>query len=307
MKKFRWKDNHVISVLLKDGTFVLGQLLSRVHVAFFKRFSDDDKWEASAAESSELLFICPVMGQFFEYSGIVFHDNVRPKLLELPRAWIEPFHGGRKIVVWPGTAGERTILTLHARPGGVLVEQHIDRGVQPRVVIKASIDLHDDATIDGHETTFIRIYPTLNERLYLCKVIGRAVDPEKDLQFDRPLRAEYRIYMDMLARHGAPEDWGYSPKRLGETSGSKLKTNSRLVRVAINTTKRGFPFNNALDARHDLEDQIEERGIGEVVHATSSVDSMEIDVQLRTTRLRARLEKLIDQLGLSAFTELSTK
>lgn len=307
MKKFRWKDNHVISVLLKDGTFALAQLISRVHVAFFNRFSDDDKWEASAAESSELLFICPVMGQFFEYSVVKFHDNVRPKLLELPRAWIEPFHGGRKIVVWPGTESERTILTLHARPGGVLVEKHIDRGVQPRVVINASIDLDDDATIDGHETTFIRMYPTMNERLYLCKVIGRAVDPEKDLQFDRPLRSEYRIYMDMLARHGTPKDWGYSSNRLGETSEPKSKPNNRLVRVAIDATKRGFPFKNALDARHDLEDQIEERGIGEVVHATSSVDSMEIDVELTTTRHRARLEKLIDEVGLSAFTELSTK
>lgn len=128
--------------------------------------------------------------------------------------------------------------------------------------------------------------------------------------FDRPLRSEYKTYIDILSFHGEPEDWGYSSKRPGEPSKSKSKSapkpHPRLVRIAINTRKRGFPFKNALDARHDLEDQIEERGIGDVVHATSSAGNMEIDVELRTTRHRARLEKLIDELGLSAFTEIST-
>ena len=78
----------------------------------------------------------------------------------------------------------------------------------PRV-IKDSIPLTDNRTIDSHEQDGIWLYPTLNERLYLCKTLGKNVDPDKDLAFDRPMKPEYATFVDMLAQRGTPEDWGY--------------------------------------------------------------------------------------------------
>lgn len=154
MKKAKLKDGQVFSVRLKDGSFALAQFTTGSHVAFFKAFSDTDEWEDDSAETSELLFICVGIMQFFEYSIVNVLENVRPRVFaSLPRFWIEQFHGGRKVVVSPGTKDERTIALLNQRPGGRIVEQLIGRGIQKRTVVKSSIDLDDDATIDGHETT----------------------------------------------------------------------------------------------------------------------------------------------------------
>jgi hypothetical protein len=72
-----------------------------------------------------------------------------------------------------------------------------------------SIPLDDDATIDNHEMTYIGTYPSLNERLWICKTLGRNLDPMKDLTFGRPMHDEYATYLDMKAQHGTMGDWGY--------------------------------------------------------------------------------------------------
>jgi hypothetical protein len=128
----------------------------------------------------------------------------------LPIHWIKEFPGSRRVTLWKGTKQERSVLLLSERPGGQLIEKHLDAvGFEDWPVIMRSIALDDRETIDKHEMNCIWTFPQLNERLFLCRILGQRVDPEKDITFDRPVRPEYRTYVDMLACHGIPEDWGY--------------------------------------------------------------------------------------------------
>jgi hypothetical protein len=89
MKKPKLKDGQVFSVRLKDGSFALAQFITGSHVAFFKAFSDTDEWEDDSAETSELLFICVVMMQFFEYSIVNVLENVRPRVFASLPAFLD--------------------------------------------------------------------------------------------------------------------------------------------------------------------------------------------------------------------------
>jgi hypothetical protein len=218
MARFTWKEDNLISLRLRDGSFALGQLLKSPYIAFFAAFREDDAWPADAAESTPPLFFCAVASVVFKFSTISQQPNVRPKRFEqVPYLWIKRFTGSRKVTVWRGTERERQLLLLSERPGGQLVEKHMDASGpgNPKVIVP-SIPLDDDETIDSYEMNVIATYPNLNERLLLCKQLGKNVDPEKDLTFDRPMRPEYANYLDMLAQKGRPEDWGYSSKPSGK-------------------------------------------------------------------------------------------
>ena len=43
------------------------------------------------------------------------------------------------------------------------------------------------------------VFPTLNERLYLCFLYGENVNPELDISLGKPLPDEYEIYLDILS------------------------------------------------------------------------------------------------------------
>jgi hypothetical protein len=68
-----------------------------------------------------------------------------------------------------------------------------------------SIDPHDDATIDAHDVTALGVSYATNERLYLCHLLGKNVDPDKDILFNRPLRDEYRTYIDIATARTAEQ------------------------------------------------------------------------------------------------------
>lgn len=304
MSKLRWNDGRVMSVRLRDGSYVLAQLLKRPYIAFFSTFSDSDDWPVDAAETSNVLFICAVTGQFQKFSEIIPHSEVRSAVFdELPSLWISRYsEGSRRVTVWRGTPRERSFLTLGGRPGGRLIEKHIDGPVvhDPPVVME-EIPLDDDETIDAHELTSIWTYPNLNERLYLCKTLGRVVDPQKDVIFDRPIRDEFATYLDILAAKGTPEDWGYSSKAPGKSP--KAAEPRNVVHLAFDVSRPGFPSADLVGLRDDLESDVADRGIGEVVHGRVGSEILEVDIRLKSARTRAKLDKLLAEMDLAAFVK----
>ncbi len=44
------------------------------------------------------------------------------------------------------------------------------------------------------------MYPGLNERLYLCSVMGRNVNPELEIYLGRPIPEAYGTYVKILLR-----------------------------------------------------------------------------------------------------------
>lgn len=219
MARFVWKQDAVFSMALKDGSYVLGQLLKEPYMVFFHEFRDKDEWEPTAAQGAQPLLFCAVTRQFLIYSPIEKQPSVLPRAFErMPSRWIERIPGTRQLTIWKGTSDERTMVLLSERPGGQLIEKHIEAsGFQEWPVVKKSIALDDDETIDGHEESCLWLYPQLNERLSLCKQVGRCVDPSRDLTFGRPPKKEYATFYDMLACHGKPEDWGYGSKPYDST------------------------------------------------------------------------------------------
>src|SRR5262245_56095252 len=116
MARFVWKEDAVVSLQLRDNSFVLGQLLKSPYMVFFNTFSATDAWNPDAAQESTPLFFCAVTKQFLKYSPIGKSPKLHPKKFdELPSHWITVFHGSRKVTVWQGTPRERTLLLLSER------------------------------------------------------------------------------------------------------------------------------------------------------------------------------------------------
>jgi len=218
MRRFVWKEGAVFSLQLRDGYYVLGQLLWSPYVAFFHLFQQRDSWSSNAAESAEALFYCGVAANVLKFSAIEKHGDVLPnRTLVPPHLWIRRFVGSRKTTIWPNTSNERTLILLSQRPGGQLIEKRLDDPDEVRVVTP-SIPLDDKATIDAYELEGLSVYPSLNERLHLSRVRGRSFDPEKELTFDRELPDDCITFVDIISQTGKPEDWGYDSRPYAERS-----------------------------------------------------------------------------------------
>lgn len=48
------------------------------------------------------------------------------------------------------------------------------------------------------ELMSIEVFPTLNERLYLCFLYGKNINPEQDISLGKPLPDDYETYIDIL-------------------------------------------------------------------------------------------------------------
>jgi hypothetical protein len=214
-KAISWKKGKVVSVGLRDGSRVLGQLLERPYLVFYDAFSEpgSDDWDAAVIAAAEPLFFCAVTGQFRAEGDLRAVPKAnRPIPQPYPTEWIKPFPGSRRVTAWPGTEHERSFIIIGNPPGGQLIRENIDtEGISAKEVVMKSIPLDDDKTIDAHELSVSWNFPLLNERLYLTKLLGRPVDPMKDVKFDRELPPEYRTFIDITAGHGTPTDWGYPP------------------------------------------------------------------------------------------------
>jgi hypothetical protein len=209
-KKIGWTKGVVVSLRVKGDLWVLAQMLISPYLLFFNRFErgETPTW-SSPPTHDEVLFPAAVTRQFLQLTDIQ-RERLPGIEYEAPTAWIKQHPGSRHVTVWPGTDHERTVLLLSDRPGGSLRSQRIDDKVgTPQPTLIKDIPLDDDATIDGHELAGVWTAPLLNERLYLCHVLERNVDPHKDLTFDRSLPDEYRTFVDIAAMHGSADDWGY--------------------------------------------------------------------------------------------------
>ena len=55
------------------------------------------------------------------------------------------------------------------------------------------------------ETMSVEMYPGLNERLYLCSVMGRNVNPELEIYLGRPIPEAYGTYVKILCGDKIPD------------------------------------------------------------------------------------------------------
>jgi hypothetical protein len=194
MARIPWREGKVLSVETRSKIFVIAQMLVAPYMAFFHLFRKHDQWDDVDLQQVDLLFCCAVARQFIRHSQATRQDIAPARFKSLPRRWISGDAEATVVTIWKGTRHQRDVMILGEK-GGSLIEE--DMGSDSSKVIKKRIAFSDDATIDNHELTDIRIYPELNERLYLCYKFGRNVDPLKDLMFRREIPREYNRYIDI--------------------------------------------------------------------------------------------------------------
>ena len=64
--------------------------------------------------------------------------------------------------------------------------------------ILPDIQEQDWERVGQAELMSIEAFPTLNERLYLCFLHGKNVNPELDISLGKPLPNDYETYIDIL-------------------------------------------------------------------------------------------------------------
>ncbi|MBQ4818700.1 hypothetical protein [Aquimarina sp. MMG016] len=207
-----WKEGKVISIETRKGTFVLAQMLKEPFIRFYKAFREDEDWEKINVGIFDTLFVNAVTRQFLKSSNITVIKDAIPDLKrEDSDVWIHQKSGNRKVKVWEGTKQEIEFLILGGEAGGSLVKKDLWWSPTPEMrtrphpsgvidsVILESIELNADNTIDNNELTNLSVYPTLNERLYLCYLLNKNVDPYKDLVFNREIPEDYKIAIEFMS------------------------------------------------------------------------------------------------------------
>lgn len=207
----RWKKATVFILALRNGDYGLFQMLQeKGRIAVFNHFRSADSWDHVSLNASSILFFAFATTAFFRRSAIRRVQEVTPVAnLEYPAEdapRIDTGSGFRKLTFWPGTAYERTVLTMGTGENsliswtrkGLVIQEHVTP------LPAADYDQHADSELTGLED-----YPTLNERILLCRIFGRNFDPAKEIAFDRSLPVECTTYIDIIGGQVRLSKLGY--------------------------------------------------------------------------------------------------
>lgn len=204
----RWKKDRIISIKLRNGHYALLQMISKPgFVAAFNIFRDKDQWGDVTLTKQNVLFTCGLVKNTLSRSEVYVHDEVEPvNDLEYEETRIHSGSGFREITLWGGTEHERTFLIMGQGDNTlreiIKINGHIEEKYTP-------IALNDYERYKNVEMVSLCGYPNLNERLYCCEVMGRNIDPIKELSFNRPLDACCRVYIDVIAGKIPLSELGY--------------------------------------------------------------------------------------------------
>ena len=218
MKRVIWKENKVLSIETRKGTFVLAQMIKSPFMIFFNAFEDDiDKFKDIDLENTPILFTHSVTKQFLKKSNIETINILKPTPnFQPPILWLKEDASSRKVTVWEGTKNEREFISL-GENGAKLVEKDILKdgkynhisGVFDAVVKQFDSKNVDFNDIMQYELTSVEIYPNLNERLFLCSLKGENVDPAKNILFNISMPLAYEKYVDIISGVVPLEELGY--------------------------------------------------------------------------------------------------
>jgi len=201
MARIIWKENKIISIKLRKDLYVLAQMQTEPYILFFNLFNTNNAWNENVIlDNNHALFCTAVTRQFLNNSEILHIKKIKPLLTYIPALyWIKKnVTGHREITFWKETENETTISTL-GEGGGELIEKNIlKRSEQEVNTIMEEIPFSDNETINSFELTNVRMFPELNERLYLCYKFNRNLDPLKDITFNREIPFDYKIYLKII-------------------------------------------------------------------------------------------------------------
>ena len=198
MGRVVWTEGQVISVETRHGIFTLAQMAHEPFIFFFDRFTEQPVWTGNALEGAAVVFCVSVTRQFLQQSHTQL-QAVHPRSdLQIPDQWIQPAPKWTRRWIARGTDLERQ---AYLPCGASLVRKDVREhpSGMGSEVLSASLLACDEGRADRYEMTSMGVFPTLNERLYLCHVLGRRVAPWADIVLGRPLPPAYADYLDIVA------------------------------------------------------------------------------------------------------------
>ena len=186
-----WREGTVVSIPVGDGLFTLAQMLRSPYLCFFQVFRTGEDWTGVDLESAPVLFVRGVTRQFLRYAAITVRRDLAPaSAVEVPDRWLQLGPGSQVVTAWRGAPQELPVMTLGEE--GLRVIQKSAAGVA--TPLGPYLVGSDHAELDAYELDTLGVYPETIERLAICRVFGRNVDPDKDLICGRDLPPEYRSY-----------------------------------------------------------------------------------------------------------------
>jgi hypothetical protein len=212
MTRISWKENRVLSIETRKGVYVVGQMLKQPYIRFYNMFTTESSPNNVNTIKLTVLFTAAITRQFLRYSQVYVLKDATPDIREIDSdIWINQFSGSRKVIAYQGSGEEIGCMILGNKPGGLLVKKNLwwtptteqpirlhPSGVFDEIIC-SDIPLTANDIIDKYELTGLCVFPYTNERLYLCSLYNKSVDPYKDLIFNRNLPDNYRLAVEIIS------------------------------------------------------------------------------------------------------------
>lgn len=202
--------DRVISLRLRDGRFALMQILNSYgQLAVFNVFRAVDQWDDIELTSQDVLFTCCVIKSFFRQSDLFVHKEVKPlKGISYPEVTLNSLPEYRRVRLWENTPEQReTLIDGGEGKLGLHRSFRTEEGAAGDEFVP--INLSDYSKYMTVQTSRLRGYPELNERILLCAQKGKDFDPLRELMFDRPLDIDCAVYVDIIGGRVLLSELGY--------------------------------------------------------------------------------------------------
>lgn len=207
-RRITWKPNRLFSIKLRNGHYALLQMLSsKGQVAVFDCFQDTNDWSCAQLSSANVMFDGTMLDNVLGRSCVTLIEDVAPvEGLVYSKTRIHIGGGFRTVRLWEGTEDEREFLMMGE--GKNKLCRYFREDGQPREEY-TPIALEEYDEYKNLELITLYAYPSFNERLYLCDVLGCNVDPLKEIAFCRTPDRECRTYVDIIAGKTPVSELGY--------------------------------------------------------------------------------------------------
>lgn len=200
MARVVWKRDKVISIKVRDDLYVLAQMLESPYLVFFDAFSDDDNWAGIDLGDTPVLFYRGVTRQLLSHTQVATQPGVAPAAaLDAPTRWLQVGPGSQALTIWDGTPDQMTVMTLGEEGLRVIEKDISQQGFRSNPVVSPWLTGPNHEELETHELDTLGVYPETIERLALCHLFGRNVDPDKDLIAGRSLPLEYKAYYEAIS------------------------------------------------------------------------------------------------------------
>lgn len=200
----RWKENKLFTIKLRNGKYVLLQMLAKKgKIIAFNVFSDTNMFDVELSKK-DVLFVTHVsFRSLIKNCEVCLVKDVSPLLgVEAPVFKISSGHQTRIITLWKGTEHERELLVI-GDGNNLLVEK---RELEE---LSTPISLNDYEKYKEFEMNALRVFPEFNERLLLCYKLKKNIDPSKEIAFNRELDPICGTYIDIISGKVRLSELGY--------------------------------------------------------------------------------------------------